>query len=125
MPEPVPEEDQLGTPTEDSVKTAVEDVLPPNKAHPDPFQTHTAPGTEGTGVQPARLAAVPVVFWFSVGISPATMARKAGAVPVAKRAKEVVVDGVIVVGGLPAPPPTRTPFRVSTVDVPKAEVEEK
>src|ERR1035438_8854238 len=59
-----------------------------------------------------RLAAVPVVFWFSVGMSPAAMARKAGAVAVANRACVVVVSAEIVEVAC-NPPPRTTALLVS------------
>jgi len=58
------------------------------------------------------VAAVPVVFWLRVGISPATIARKAGAPAVAKRTCVVVVSTEIVEIAC-EPPPITTALLVS------------
>jgi hypothetical protein len=74
---------------------------------------------------PVTLAAVPEVFWFSVGISLAAIARNAGAPAVANKACVTVESAAVTLGGAPVPPPSTTPFAASTPDEAHVAAEEK
>ena len=90
-------------------------VPPPIEAQPValpegsiPVGANPVEQSVGVPANAVAVAALPVVFWLSVGMSPATIALNAGAPAVANRACVVAVSPDMVDGADPAPPPITT-----------------